>query len=144
MTSGTRAAAAQASDFVSIFKALSDPTRLRIVSLLTQGDLCVGELEYVLGVSQTNVSRHLDRLRRAGLVTSRKQAQWVYCGFPADLSLRHPAVAELICKEMSATAECAADARALRRYRDSGLTCAELPNCRRNRTPRGTAGRKIS
>jgi len=142
MASGTRATEAKASDLVSIFKALSDATRLRIVSLLTQGDLCVGELEYILGVSQTNVSRHLDRLRRAGLVTSRKQAQWVYCGLPADLSLRHPAVADLISREMSGTEECAADLRALRRYRESGMTCEELPNCRRNRTPRGKAARK--
>ncbi len=144
MATGTRTAAAHASDFVAIFKALSDPTRLRIASLLTQGDLCVGELEYLLGVSQTNVSRHLDRLRRAGLVTSRKQAQWVYCGLPADLGLRHPAVADLIRREMSGIAECAADARALRRYRESGMTCDELPNCRRSRTRRGEAGSKIS
>ncbi len=124
---------ARANELVSVFKALSDPTRLRIVGLLAKGELCVGEIEDLLGVSQTNVSRHLDRLRRAELVTSRRQAQWIYYALSGEVAERHPSLVRLIESEMTATSECASDARTLQRYRASGMSCAELPNCRRSR-----------
>ena len=62
---------------IEIMKALADESRLRIVHLLLQGQLCVCELEYVLQMSQTNVSRHLAKLKNAGIVQSFKQAQWI-------------------------------------------------------------------
>ena len=49
------------------FKALSDITRLRILNLLLQGDLCGCDLQNVLGVSQSNISRHLTYLKNSGL-----------------------------------------------------------------------------
>ncbi len=58
-------------------KALGDDSRLRIVHLLLQGPLCVCELEYVLAMSQTNVSRHLAKLKQAKIVQNVKQGQWV-------------------------------------------------------------------
>ena len=51
-----------------LFKALSDPTRLRIVNLLDAQSLCVRDLQEVLGLSQPLVSRHLAILRAANLV----------------------------------------------------------------------------
>jgi len=119
-----------ASALVSILKALADLNRFRIVALLSRGELCVGEIEYVLGLSQTNVSRHLERLRHAGLVVSRKSAQWVYYGIPNDLFSSKPAIAALVTTEIAKTKECGADARALAAYRASGMTCADLPGCR--------------
>lgn len=59
-------------------KALADPTRLRLVAALRGGELCVCELNTVFGVSPSTLSRHLSLLERAGLVTSRKEARWVY------------------------------------------------------------------
>lgn len=61
-----------------IFKALSDENRLRIVNLLMHKELCVCELEAVLEMSQSNVSRHLIKLKQAQIVTSKKDSQWVY------------------------------------------------------------------
>jgi ArsR family transcriptional regulator, arsenate/arsenite/antimonite-responsive transcriptional repressor len=61
-----------------IFRALSDPTRLRILNLLRQGELCVCDLVDVLGVLQPAASRHLSYLRKMGLVRTRKEEQWVY------------------------------------------------------------------
>lgn len=63
---------------VEIFKVLGDETRLRIFSLITKGEVCVCEIEYVLGLTQSNTSRHLNYLKRAGLVEANKKAQWVY------------------------------------------------------------------
>jgi ArsR family transcriptional regulator len=61
-----------------LFRAFSDRTRLRILSMLRDGELCVCHIVNVLGVPQPKASRHLAYLRRAGLVTSRKQGQWAY------------------------------------------------------------------
>jgi ArsR family transcriptional regulator len=63
---------------VPIFSALSDHSRLRILSLLlSAGDLCVCDIERTLRFTQTKVSRHMRYLRRAGLVRSRKSGRWV-------------------------------------------------------------------
>jgi ArsR family transcriptional regulator len=60
-----------------MFRAFSDRTRLRILSLLNDhGEICVGDLVAVLNAPQTTVSRHLAYLRRAGLVTVRKDGLW--------------------------------------------------------------------
>lgn len=61
-----------------LFKALGDETRVRIVSLLTQGELCVCHLEAALGLTQPAASRHLSLLRTSGLVTSRRVGSWVH------------------------------------------------------------------
>jgi ArsR family transcriptional regulator len=60
---------------------LGDDTRLRIFTLLTKAELCVCEIEDILGLSQSLVSNHLAALRRAGLVESRRDeedARWVF------------------------------------------------------------------
>jgi len=61
-----------------IFKALSDETRLRILSLVLSGEMCVCEIEDCLDLTQSNASRHLTALKNAGILLSRKQAQWTY------------------------------------------------------------------
>src|SRR5262250_1886651 len=61
-----------------LFKALGDETRLRIVALLSHGELCVCHLEDALGISQPNASRHLAVLRNAGVVEPRRNGNWVY------------------------------------------------------------------
>ena len=62
----------------SLFKALGDPTRLRILGLLAGGEVCVCDLHESLGVPQPRASRHLSYLRRAGLVKTRKEGLWVH------------------------------------------------------------------
>ena len=61
-----------------MFRALGDETRLRIVALLSHGELCVCHLEKALGLSQPNVSRQLGVLRMAGVVDARRHGTWVY------------------------------------------------------------------
>lgn len=62
----------------SLFKALSDETRLRTVTLLTHGELCVCDIMEILGLPQSTVSRHLSTLRQAGLVKDRRQGVWIF------------------------------------------------------------------
>jgi ArsR family transcriptional regulator len=61
-----------------VFRALGDETRLRIVSLLAHGELCVCHVEQALGLSQPNASRQLGILKAAGVVDSRRDGTWVY------------------------------------------------------------------
>ena len=63
---------------VNMLKALSDETRLRIMNLLYEKELCVCDIMETLKITQTKASRHLSYLKNAGLVEDRKQAQWVY------------------------------------------------------------------
>jgi ArsR family transcriptional regulator len=60
------------------FKALGDETRVRIVALLSHGELCVCHIEEALGLQQSTTSRQLGVLRAAGVVESRRQKSWVY------------------------------------------------------------------
>ncbi len=64
-------------DLVGAFRVLGDPTRLRIVKLLSAEEYCVCELVHLLGLSQPAVSQHLAKLRAAGLVSERRAGQWV-------------------------------------------------------------------
>jgi len=62
----------------TLFKALADRTRLRILSLLLSGEVCVCDIYSSLGIAQPKASRHLAYLRRAGLVSARKEGLWVH------------------------------------------------------------------
>jgi ArsR family transcriptional regulator len=57
---------------------LGDEIRLRMVALLSHGELCVCHLEEALALTQTNASRQLAILRAAGVVTDRREQRWVY------------------------------------------------------------------
>ncbi|MDS1030386.1 metalloregulator ArsR/SmtB family transcription factor [Bacillota bacterium LX-D] len=63
---------------LNILKALSDETRLRIINLLYEKELCVCDIMETLQITQTKASRHLSYLKNSGLVSDRKHAQWVY------------------------------------------------------------------
>lgn len=92
----------------TIFKALADPTRLRIVVLLTRRDMCVCDLTEVLSLPQSTVSRHMGILKSAGLVSDTRQGRWVHysleSGSPIDelrqfftaISVREPYQSDII------------------------------------------------
>ncbi len=74
---------------LDIFRALADPTRLRIVALLRTMELSVGELAQVLGQSQPRVSRHVKILCDAGVAERRKEGSWVFL-VPGDTATTAP------------------------------------------------------
>ncbi len=69
-----------------VFKALADPTRLRLVKLLSEsgGALCVNALARILGVTQSAVSQHLRVLRQAGLVRGERRGPFVHYSLDRD------------------------------------------------------------
>jgi ArsR family transcriptional regulator len=62
---------------VKTLKAMADPTRLRILRLLLQRDLCVCELMFILKMEQSRISHQLRILRDAGLVEDRREGKWI-------------------------------------------------------------------
>ena len=65
-------------EYVNMFKALSDETRLRIIVLLSEKELCVCQIESALVIPQAKVSRHLTVLKHARLVNARRDGLWIY------------------------------------------------------------------
>lgn len=74
-----------------LLEGLADERRLRIVALLSHGELCVCHFEAALSMPQPDVSRQLSVLRRAGVLTARRERSWVY--------YRLAEQAEPICRE---------------------------------------------
>ena len=74
----TAATKLQVGPISTLFKALGDETRVRIVALLTHGELCVCHIQEALGLPQPTASRHLAILHRAGVVSKRRKGSWVY------------------------------------------------------------------
>jgi ArsR family transcriptional regulator len=72
------AATVEVAPVMRLFKALGDEVRLRIVALLSHGELCVCHLEKALSLTQPNASRHLAILRNAGVVTFERRDKWAY------------------------------------------------------------------
>lgn len=71
---------------VRFFKCLADETRLMLALLIhREGELCVCELTHAMDASQPKVSRHLAQLRGCGLLSDRRQGQWVYYQLADDL-----------------------------------------------------------
>ena len=62
----------------SLFKALADTTRLRILGLLLAGEVCVCDIHESLKIPQSKASRHLAYLRRSGLVETRREGLWIH------------------------------------------------------------------
>lgn len=71
-----------------LFKALAHPARLRILAMLRGGDLCACQITAALGLAPSTVSAHVAELRRAGLVTERKDGRWVHFALSKDAGAR--------------------------------------------------------
>ena len=69
---------------VRIFKALSDPTRLRVMLLLRQRELCVCELMFILGMEQSRISHHMRILRDAGIAEDVRDGRWIIYRVPDE------------------------------------------------------------
>jgi len=101
-------------DVVNIFKALSDPTRLRVVLLLRQRELCVCELMAILEMEQSRVSHHMRVLREAGLAEDVREGRWIiYRLFPEALPVLDGLLTGALRGRIEGAGEAEADARKL-------------------------------
>ena len=63
--------------FIKVMKALSDPSRVKIIKMLQHKEMCVCEIQEALGIAQSTASKHLKILEEAGLATYKKEGLWV-------------------------------------------------------------------
>jgi len=88
-----------------VFKSLSDRTRLRIIRLLLERDLCVCELMFVLGMAQSRISHQLRILRDAGLVEDTRDGQWIIYRVPPRVRATIAPLLELFPRETAKVTE---------------------------------------
>lgn len=101
-------------DVVRIFKALSDPTRVRIVLLLSRRELCVCELMHVLEMEQSRVSHHMRVLREAGIAEDVREGRWIIYRIPDNArGLVDDLFAGALRERIETTPEAAGDAARL-------------------------------
>jgi len=124
---------AEASPVEQVFRALADATRVRILHLLREGALCVGDLVSVLGVPQPTASRHLAYLRRSGLVVDERRGQWSFYKLAPAQSKFHAKVLDAL--QAGESRQTRADETALRALRRTGGCCPK--HARSQRSPNG-------
>lgn len=106
-----------------MFRAFSDPTRLRILHLLLDGELCVGDIVSVTATAQPTISRHLAYLRRTGLVVTRRSGLWNFYDLaPAKLQF-HKDLLKCLKGCFHAVPEIAHDNAKAKKLRRSGGCC---------------------
>lgn len=116
-----------------LFRAFSDPTRIRILRLLRDGELCVGDVRTVLRIPQPRTSRHLAYLRRAGLVSTRKSGLWVFHALSPARDPFHAKLLECLDDCFGDLPEIRSDARRAGRLREAGGCCPQRFRGRRLR-----------
>jgi ArsR family transcriptional regulator len=106
-----------------VFRAFSDPTRLRILYLLRGRELCVGDLVTILKIPQPTASRHLAYLRKAGLVVPRDQGAWTFYGLAPAGSRFHAKLIECLEHCFEEVAKLKADTARAKKLEKSGGCC---------------------
>ncbi len=110
-------------DIVYILKALADENRIRILNLLKNRELCVCDIEAVLGIKQSNTSRHLNKLKMAGIIVSAKKSQWVYYRLNDSTFQKFPFLSMIISDEVEKINICKDDLVLLRKLKASDRRC---------------------
>ena len=106
-----------------MFRAFSDPVRLRLLAVLTDGELCVCDLMKILKLPQATTSRHLAYLRRAGLVNVRQERSWNFYELAPARSEFHTKLLDCVASGFSDVPGISADLSRARTIRKQGC-CA--------------------
>ncbi|MCX6646595.1 MAG: metalloregulator ArsR/SmtB family transcription factor, partial [bacterium] len=72
-------------ELLRVLKAMADPTRLRLLTILDTEELSVNEMVRIMGMGQSRISRHLAVLRDAGLLEQRREGTWSYYSIPSTV-----------------------------------------------------------
>jgi len=106
-------------EFTEVLKALADSNRLRILNLLHEKTLCVCDLEAVLELNQSNLSRHLAKLKQAGLVKAQKKALFTFYS-REKLSPPYGEIVDSLCEVIHEDPVWAADRTRLKQRLNTG------------------------
>ena len=103
---------------VRTYKALAHPVRLRLLSMLEGGDLCVCQMTAATGLAASTVSAHLSDLKAAGLLAERKEGRWVSYAWSTEAEARR--ARSDVQRRLAGDPQLAADARLVRELRRVG------------------------
>jgi ArsR family transcriptional regulator len=109
-----------------IFRVLEDETRLRILNLLSQHELCVCIIKEVLDIPQPSVSKHLQRLKTSGLIRCRKVSQWCFFSISEPLREGYAQLFEFLTGEWERGEKYAGDREKLGILLDKNDCCEKL------------------
>lgn len=111
---------------VEIFKALGDHNRLRIINMLLYGSICVCELEFILEMTQSNVSRHLSKLKNINMIASQKDAQWVYYKLNDTFIKSNTELMNYLNSKFRSNSIYENDCSKYKSYKESGMNCQSI------------------
>jgi len=120
-------------DMERFFRALADHTRLRLLNLMRTDEVCVCFLTEILGTHQPKISRHLAYLRRAGIVSARREGQWMHYRLAEPHDENATSVLKSVLASLANDQRMQAD-----RERLNKLCCAPRLPVRIHRAPRPT------
>jgi ArsR family transcriptional regulator len=109
----------------TLLKALADGTRLRILALLANGEVCVCHIHESLRISQPKASRHLAYLRRAGLVATRRDGLWVHYRLAASVDPPIATIQQAVIDALAKVGTVRDDSQRLRRR--TAVSIGDLP-----------------
>lgn len=113
-------------DLIRVMKALADETRMRILNILKDEELCVCEIEVILDITQSNASRHLNRLTNAKILDNYKVGTYVYYKINEEEVKQYPFIREIIEEHTIKDSLYKNDYKKLKEYKGSGISCDEL------------------
>jgi len=125
-----------------LYKALSEETRIRIMMLLTQGELCVCDIQAVLDEPQSKVSRHLAYLKHSGLVSSKRVGVWMHYVIKETADGTCKAQVVFMEENLSKLPPFAADRKKLQEFQKQKGCDALTPPTKENRTSATKTGEK--
>src|SRR6056297_2295240 len=108
-------------DITSKFKLLSDENRLRILNLIMYEDLCTCEIETILELSQSNTSRHLNKIKSLSFIESYKDGNWVH--YKINKNKADDMLIEYLRQELPKEKIFNQDRERLNKYKNSSMTC---------------------
>mgnify|MGYP006292357435 CR=1 FL=1 len=110
-------------NLIKIFKVLSGENRLRIINLLLNNELCVCELEVLLDLSQSNVSRHLRKIKNIGILDYSKDAQWIYYKVSDQFIKNNKDLISYLKKKFNEEKIFNKDLNTIEKYKENNLNC---------------------
>ncbi|WKY43773.1 metalloregulator ArsR/SmtB family transcription factor [Eubacteriaceae bacterium ES2] len=108
---------------IEVFKVLSDLNRLRILNLLYEKELCVCEIEYILEISQSNLSKHLRQMNKMGFLESHRENKFNFYKISPSVFEEYPFLVDVFEKDLAKDEDLSVELGKLRDYKKSDQSC---------------------
>lgn len=113
-------------NITGVFKALCDENRLRIFNILSQDTLCVCDIETILNMTQSNVSRHLNKLKSEGIITYEKKAQWAYYKIDDNFIKENKLLYDYLISTLRNHPKFVEDNENYKKHKESNISCEQF------------------